>query len=227
VQLPIRFRKEEVLITQHCIKTDSVRVSRLHFGGTFLGQATLSLDQLVSSAIQNLISSSAGQFSLTVCHFAGYGRLWLQVGTSAMLMMCGLKQTDLHFHPWRHRGAAELRRRSFFNLGPRSKWTFNVTLRLLNPEEEPKYAFNRSWVVLWAGPDDLENTKSLVPAGIRTSDRPTRILVTKLTALRGLYYVTHLTLVGSLTLPSLNYVLAYLLTYSMEQSFLRSETVLS
>jgi len=54
--------------------------------------------------------------------------------------------------------------------------------------------------------------KSLVPAGIQTSDRPARILVVTLTALRRLYYNTHLTLVGSLMVPSLNYVLIYLLT---------------
>ena len=66
-------------------------------------------------------------------------------------------------------------------------------------------------MILWAGPDDLEKPKSFVPAEIRTSDRPARILVATPTALRGLYYNTHLTLVGSLKVPSLKCVLTYLL----------------
>lgn len=84
--------------------------------------------------------------------------------------------------------------------------------------EEYKYTLTRCWVFLWAGPEDLEKTKLLVPVRIRTSDRPAHILVPTSTALCGLYCNTNLTLVGSLMVPPLiylikTYLFSYLLTY--------------
>jgi len=211
VQLSIRFRKQDVIPTHQCIKTESVRVSLLYFGrhfpGTvepftwptrFAGYTTLNFFLWWSMLCHCLKLCRTRTVLATVRYIRHTYDVWTESDSS----LC-----PPHEGVHREQGCSAVHSLIF---------VLDRTWRsgCFTHGEEPKYTLNRSWVVLWDCPDDLEKTKSLVPAGIRTADRPAGILVATPTALRGLFYRTHLTIVGSLTVPSRN----YLLTSSMEQS---------